>query len=129
MVIGILWKRIGSSARSDGTAFESGTANTHCMSITPKASLRPPLSFPLRPLIAALPSETLLIVTNPKSRGFRGEVRFEPPTRLVEFSDSIDWEASQAGRTQPDRARTGILRCSPKSTRGGFCLLQNRGDE
>jgi len=27
---------------------------------------------------------------------FRGEVRFEPPTR--EFSDSIDWEASQAGR-------------------------------
>jgi hypothetical protein len=31
-------------------------------------SLRPPLSFPLRPLIAALPSETLLIVTNPKPR-------------------------------------------------------------
>ena len=31
---------------------------------------------------------------------FRGEVRFEPPTRLGEFSDSIDWEASQAGRTR-----------------------------
>ena len=29
---------------------------------------------------------------------FRGEVRFEPPTRLGEFSDSIDWEASQADR-------------------------------
>ena len=45
---------------------------------------------------------------------FRGEVRFEPPTRLGEFSDSIDWEASQAGRIVPDRARTGILRCSRK---------------
>src|SRR6266478_5498086 len=31
-------------------------------------SLRPPLSFPLRPLIAALPSEILPIVTNPKPR-------------------------------------------------------------